>query len=175
MIERIQTAFICIGLGLLACFGLHGCSRAPAVEPGIDMSERFAIASGSPDNLKTHMSIVRRGERKDALVLVAPASIRASLPARKERRILKCWAAPVFNIGDGIQMNVYLRRKGTRILAGSRYFDPGRKAENRNWIPIAIPLEIDPGDQLDIEASGGPQGDLVADWLALSSPHLVSQ
>ena len=143
-------------------------------EPVMDLSDRFSLTdSGSPDMLKKHMKVIRKGDRKDALVLLAPAAIRASLQGAKGRKILKCWAAPVFDIGDGIQMSVFIRRVEKRILAGSRYFDPGRKAEDRNWIPIAIPLEIDPGDQLEIEASGGPQGDLVADWLAFSSLRLT--
>jgi hypothetical protein len=75
----------------------------------------------------------------------------------------------VFNIGDGVQMNVFLRRSGIRILVGSRYFDPGRNAEDRSWIPVSIALEVNEGDLIEIEASAGPQGDLTADWLALNS------
>lgn len=163
-------------LALSASFLSAGCTKAqpPSIsQPAIDLSGQFSIGSGSPDSLKMHMNIIRKGERKDALVLLAPAVMRASLKELKGARIFKCWAAPVFNIGDGIQMSVFIRRSGNRILAGSRYFDPGRKAEDRSWISLAIPVDINPGDQLEVEVSAGPQGDLVADWLAFNSLQLT--
>jgi hypothetical protein len=89
--------------------------------------------------------------------------------------ILEGWATPVFNVGDGLQMDLFLRRAGARHLMGSRYFDAGRKIEDRDWIPIAFPLDLGQDDQLEINVSAGPQGNLVADWLALSSLHLAQR
>jgi hypothetical protein len=163
-----------------ASLGIAGCGKNGAVQirsgSNIDLSDRFSlISAGAPENFQRHIDAIRRGERKDALKLVAPAAIRASLQGATGKWILKFWAAPVFDVGDGFLMMVFLRRSGTRVVVGNRYFDPGRKDEDRNWIPIAIPLEIQPGDQLEIEASGGPQADFTADWLALSSPVLTAR
>ena len=161
-------------LALIAAVGLQGCGdgRETPVLPysGLDLTERLAPAdAASRKNLQKNVQVLRRGERKDALVLLAPAVLRASLQEVSGEGALECWAAPVFDIGDGIQMNVYLRRGGARVLKGGRYFDPGRNAEDRNWVPVSIPLEIRKGDQLEIEVLAGPQGDLGADWLALSA------
>jgi hypothetical protein len=184
--RRIQDAGcnhfrVCILVlaSVVASLGIAGCEKNGAVpttsESGIDLSERFSlISAGVPDNFQRHIDVIRKGEHKDALKLVAPAAIRALLQGAAGRWILKFWAAPVFDVGDGFSMMVFLRRPGTRLLVGNRYFDPGRKAEDRNWIPIAIPLEIQQGDQLEIEVSAGPQGDFTADWLALSSPRLAA-
>jgi hypothetical protein len=89
--------------------------------------------------------------------------------------MLEGWATPVFNIGDGIQLDLFLSRYGERHRVGERYFDSGRKAEDRDWVAIAFPLDLRENDQLEISISGGPQGDLVADWLALSSLRLMKR
>jgi hypothetical protein len=48
-------------------------------------------------------------------------------------------------------------------------------AADRSWIPISVPFGLGGGGDgvLKIAISGGPQGDLVADWLALASPIIV--
>jgi hypothetical protein len=89
--------------------------------------------------------------------------------------MLEGWATPVFNVGDGLQMDLFLRQAGARHFIAGRYFDAGRKFEDRDWIPIAFPLDLGQDDQLEIEVSAGPQGNLVADWLALSSFHLAQR
>jgi hypothetical protein len=166
----------CLTAAILAVwFGSMGCGRSPAVnESAIDLGERFSlIESGGSKALDRHVEVIRKGRRHEAFILVAPAVIRASLQGALKEMTLNCLAAPVFDVGDGIQMSVFLERAGTRIPVGNRYFDPGRKAEDRDWIPTAIPISISRGDQLEIEVSAGPQGDLVADWLALSSIRLT--
>jgi hypothetical protein len=141
----------------------------------MDLTDRFLPIPG--DNPDTHIDrnlpVIRNGISREALVLIAPVSVRASLGGISGRRVLKGFATPVFNIGDGIQMNLYLLQSGKRRLVGERFFDPGRRAEDRNWIPLSFPLEPDKDDLLEIKISAGPQGDLVADWLALSSLHLT--
>jgi hypothetical protein len=155
--------------------GFMGCGRSPVVnESAMDLGERLSfIETGDSKTLDRHVEVIRKGIKREAFILVAPAIVRASLQGALKEMTLNCLAAPVFDVGDGIQMSVFIRRAGTRIPAGNRYFDPGRKAEDRDWIPIAIPLSIRQGDQLEIEVSAGPQGDLVADWLALSSVRLT--
>ncbi|MBN1566211.1 MAG: hypothetical protein JXA73_00060 [Acidobacteria bacterium] len=112
---------------------------------------------------------------KDALVLIAPVSVRISLKGMSGDLTLRGLATPVYNIGDGIHMDVFLSRAGKRYFIGNRYFDPGRRAEDRDWIPLFFPLDVGEDDQLEIDVSGGPQGDLVADWLALSSLRLMQR
>jgi hypothetical protein len=160
---------------LAALLGFMGCGRSPVVnESAIDLVERFSlIESGGSKTLDRHVEVIRKGLKREAFILIAPAVIRASLQGALKEMTLNCLATPLFNVGDGIQMRVFLKRAGNRIPVGNRYFDPGRKAEDRDWIPTAIPLSISRGDQLEIEVSAGPQGDLVADWLALSSVCLT--
>ncbi len=119
--------------------------------------------------------VVRKGLRRDCLLLVAPISIRAQVVAAGGSYVLEASCTQVFNVGDGIRMDVYLLERGHRRSVYSRYFDAGRQAGDRDWVPVAIPIEIgQPQDtQIEIEASAGPQGNLDADWLALSSVRLA--
>jgi len=102
--------------------------------------------------------------------LIAPVSVRAALDGFAGRCTLRLLAAPVFNIGDGVQMDVILEGAGIRKTVHQRYFDAAREAGDRKWIPIEIPLELPEGGGsfLLIRASGGPRADLTADWLALA-------
>jgi len=143
----------------------------------LDLTGRFEMVTGdrnkSPDgkSFTRHYSVVRKGQRRDAMVLVAPVAIRASLGGISGRICLKGLAAPVFNIGDGVQMDICLIGPEPARKVFSRYFDPGRVEHDRAWIPFEIPLDLDGAEsrQLEIRAAGGPHGDHVADWLAVSS------
>jgi hypothetical protein len=137
-------------------------SLMPILNPGLHDS-----------NFERNMSVIRRGLRRDALILMAPVTVRASIKGISGRRILEGWATPLFNVGDGFQMNLFLIQSRERRLISGRYFDAGRKFEDRDWIPIAIPLDIGQDNQLEIEVTAGPQGNLDADWLALSSLRLT--
>jgi hypothetical protein len=172
--------------GILWCFIIAisifstGCSGKSDIQPDgfmtLDLMNKLVPEeSASLDNqFYRHMQVVRRGDRRDSMILVAPVAVRASLHGISGQMILKGFATPLFNIGDGIQLNIFLKRDGGGLqLIGSRYFDAGRNGEDRNWIPIAISLNPDKNDQLEIEVSTGPQGDSTADWLALSSMCLI--
>jgi hypothetical protein len=80
-------------------------------------------------------------------------------------------ATPVFNVGDGTRLDIYLQENGTKQLIYNRYFDAGRLAEDRDWIPLSVPLILkgSTDNWLEIQVTGGPQGDYTADWLALNS------
>jgi len=164
-----------------AIMGSTGCGKSRELEiraeSGIDLSKRFSLANAAaPDNFQRHMKVIRKGKSKDALKLVAPVTIQASLNGTTGKRVLEFCGAPVFDTGDGFLMRVFVRRSGVRYPVGNKYFDPGTNAEDRSWISFAIQLgKINEGDQLEIEVSGGPQGDLTADWLALSSFRLREQ
>ncbi len=132
-----------------------------------------ADAAAASNNVNRNFAVIRKGLRKDTLTLVAPVSVRATLPDASGKMMLEGLATPVFNIGDGIEMNLFLIRGGVRRPIGRRYFDSGRRAEDRAWIPIAFPVDLHAGDTLEIDVAAGPQGDLVADWLALSELRLV--
>lgn len=161
--------------GASLCF--QGCGRGPVPaheSAAIELSGRLVqVNSGPAQAMEKHRMVTRKGEQRDSVVLIAPAVVKASLDGAAAMRTLKFRAAPIFNTGDGIQLNVYLQRAGTKAMVCSRYFDAGRKAEDRDWILFDVPLEIREGDQLDIEVSAGPQGDLEADWLALSDVRLT--
>ncbi len=109
------------------------------------------------------------------MLLIAPVTIKAGVDGRSGNFTLEAWCSQVFNTGDGIEMDIYLASRGERRKIYSRYFDAGRRAEDRGWIPINVPLILAPVQdaRIEIEASAGPQGDLTGDWLALSSVRLV--
>jgi hypothetical protein len=142
-----------------------------------DLMEKFIPVDStlSGKQFYRQMPVVREGVRRESLVLIAPATVRASLLGISGQTAMVGFAAPVFNVGDGMQMDIFLKRPEGRRLVVSRYFDPGRNAEDRNWIMLRIPLNICEEDQLEIELSSGPQEDSTADWLALSSLHLVRE
>jgi hypothetical protein len=181
--RRFKSSLICLLHFIIAAsLFLVGCAGGDRIRGGgadaVDLTDRLLPLNSVPSSdvhVKRRLRVTRKGQGKDALVLIAPSSMVASLQGISGAMVLEGSAAPVFNVGDGIQMNLFLKRAGTRHAVGSRYFDPGRKAEDRDWIPIAVPLDLIVKDQLEIEISGGPQGDLVADWLALSSWHLVQR
>jgi len=176
---RFSRSSICVlHLIIAISFFFCGCTEATRIRPeaaeAVDLTDRFlAMNPVAPDAHFDHLQVTRKGRRRDALVLVAPISVRASLRGASGKMILEGWATPVFNIGDGIQMNLFIKHAGMLRPIADRYFDSGRRAEDRDWVPIAIPLELGKDDQLEIGISAGPQGDLVADWLALSSLRLV--
>jgi hypothetical protein len=142
----------------------------------VDMTARFG-ATGNGDALKREYPVMRKGRRANATVLIAPATVRASLAGFGGKGSLKILAAPVFNVGDGMRMDLTLLDAGERRPIYSRYFDAGRKAEDRAWIAIEVPLDLrGSGDvYLEIQVSGGPQGDLVADWLAFAEVLMASE
>ncbi len=169
----------CLLFLIAASFLWSGCAETETVPttavPEINLADRLmpADASVADNNVNRNLAVIRRGLRKDTLTLVAPVSVRASLPGASGNLTLEGLATPVFNIGDGVEMKLFLIRSGVRRPIGHRFFDSGRRAEDRDWIPIAFPVDLHAGDQLEIDVSAGPQGDLVADWLALSELRFV--
>jgi hypothetical protein len=161
------------------CGSTTGISQSPG---GVDLTDRFILITASDRKIEgekrfvRHEQVVRNGLARDAMVLVAPVTVRASIDGISGAAILEGLSAPVYNVGDGMQMDMLLVGNGHERLIYSRYYDAGRRLEDRAWIPLAIPLDLNgwPGDsQLEIRVSGGPQGDLVADWLALSAMRIV--
>ncbi len=146
-----------------------GAYRAPGPLEDVDIAPRLEAESSSAA-VRRRVDVTRKGRRVDATVLVAPATARASLAGLSGPYLLRLSAAQVFNIGDGIQMDVFVVDSSARRQIYSRYFDAGRKAEDRAWVPIEVPLALSgSGDvYLEIKVSGGPQGELVADWLAFA-------
>jgi hypothetical protein len=170
-------------IALVLLIGLCGCGTAARQEQSgraeFDLTDRFSVlsprAEPGPKEFDAHFDVIRRGRRRDSIVLTAPAAIHAPLTGLSGNVVLEGLATPVFNVGDGIQMDIFLVGSGTRKLIYNRYFDAGRRAEDRDWIPLAIPLELGNSSDnwLEIRVSAGPQGDYVADWLALSTMHIV--
>jgi len=158
---------------ILLCFAACGSRRGIQQKDGelLDLMNRLECAGPVPEggHFERNQYVTRKGLRRKSLVITAPIRIAASLEGVSGKALLRGWAAQVYNIGDGLQMDLYLTRNGTRRRIAGRYFDSGRRAEDRDWIPLEFPLEIGEKDWLEIEISGGPQGDLVADWLALDS------
>jgi hypothetical protein len=178
-IKRIKLYLLAPFL-IAASVGSHGCgSSLPSAynpESAIDLSTRLLpMDKGSRGNPEKRLEVVRKGVKRKSIVLVAQSVIRLSLQGASGKRELKFWASPVFDVGDGIQLNLFLRRGGERITVGGRYFDSARKSEDRDWIAIEVPLEIREEDQLEIEVSPGPQGESTADWLALADLRLASE
>jgi hypothetical protein len=109
------------------------------------------------------------------MLLIAPVTARAEMGGFAGNYSLEALCTQVFDTGDGVQMDVYLTERDDHRKIYSRYFDAGRQAEDRDWIPVSIPLILGQAHSslIEIEASAGPQGDLTSDWLAVSSVRLV--
>jgi hypothetical protein len=156
--------------GALCCGLMLDCCASSAPPSGAGL--RFGVSEGDqPGESFRKLTVTRKGRQEDAMVLIAPAAIHAPLERRRGPYLLKLLAAQVFNVGDGVQMEVVAVAAAERRLAGRRYFDAGRNASDRAWVPLEFPLELSgaEGEFLEIRVSGGPRGDLVADWLALAS------
>ena len=145
---------------------------------GTDLADRFAVIAPSAEkSFDRHFMVVRRGKRMDSMLLVAPVTIHAPLAGSEPNTMFECLATPVFNVGDGMRLDVLLKTGGSERLLFTRYFDAARRAEDRDWIPLSIPLAA-PGvsaSELVMRLSGGPNGDLTADWLALASVRLTQR
>jgi len=177
-----------IGRYLLIVTGLslmYGCGSAGeagdtnADSAHVDLSDQFNRQPGDADAdsgagwFRRSMTVIRKGQRREALVMVAPIRLRAPLGGVGGDARLVGLATPVFNIGDGVQLDVLLATDREHRLIGSRFFDSGRRSEDREWIPLSFPLTLgETTEWLELRVSGGPQGDLVGDWLALSDLRL---
>ena len=156
---------------LLCCTGCGNGSGILETEfKVLDLTDRFSAEESSQTDahFEQNTPVIRKGVRKKALIISAPISIHASLQGISGELVLRGWAAPVFNIGDGLEMKLFLCRDGNRYPLVVRAFDAARKAEDRAWVPIEILLKLTGREQLEIEVAAGIQGDLTADWLALS-------
>jgi hypothetical protein len=171
--RKHQTTGFCLisGVLLATMLVLPACRGRSAEEvSSVRLEDRFAPAGAEPpENFQKQKMVTRKGQTRESLILTAPAVIQASLRGVSGRRTLRLVAAPVYDVGDGVLMTVSLKRGDARVPVESRYFDPARKARDRDWISMTIPLDVQPEDKLEIEITGGPQGDLTADWLALGS------
>jgi hypothetical protein len=150
-------------------------------QPSATLEERFVLVGSASDGepkLYRDFEVIRRGRREKALVLVAPVSLRAPIAARDGRSVhLEALATAVFNIGDGMALDVAIVQGTGRIPVYSRYFDPGRRAADRDWarLDIRLDLQVGPDAEIELRLGPGPQGDLVGDWLALARLRPVSE
>jgi hypothetical protein len=159
-----------------------GCSRPLAEgssgDPAVDLRPLLAPDTETSAGGRHHsrFEVTRNGRRVESTVLVAPAAVRASLAGIEGPWMLELLMAPVFNLGDGFQMEILLVLPGGNRSLYSRYCDPGRRASDRAWLRVAQPVDLKSGDgrSVEIRVSAGPQGDLVDDWLALGSVRLAS-
>lgn len=173
-------AVLCISVTLWT-----GCSRgaAPAGQAEradeVDLAGRLmpvadpgtAVQGG---DFRRGVPVTRKGIREVADVLIAPAAAEVHLEGMRGPAVLELRAAPVFNAGDGVGMEIVLVQDGVERGLYSRVFDAARNSADREWVPVSVPVDFGGHGEsvLRIRASAGPQGDLVGDWLALASPRL---
>jgi len=146
----------------------------------IDLSDQLERYPGDVEarnstagSFQRDATVTRKGKSLEALVMIAPIRLRAPLDGTMENICLEGLATPVFNIGDGFQLDFLLATDEKSRVIESRFFDPGRRREDREWIPFSVPLNRRGGEEwLEVRVSSGPQGDLVADWLAIAELRL---
>jgi len=181
--RRFAANFLLVRFVISAlALGLSGCGAPPGLEQveqsEFDLTERFSVTSPKTNpaakEFDAHFSVIRNGSRRDSMVLIAPASIHAPLTGFSGPVELKGFMTPVFDVGDGIRLDIFLNENGIKRLIYNRYFDAGRLAEDRNWIPLSVPLDLKESadNWLEIKISGGPQGDYAADWLAMNAVRM---
>jgi hypothetical protein len=172
------TAIACLG-ALLAVHGTlltAGCSHARGPAP-FSLLGRFVPSTpgAGGGSLLGPIVVDRAGVKKRAMVLVAPVAATASLGGFSGRIELKFTTVPVFNVGDGIRMEIRVIDDGPPVLVCSRYFDPGRRFEDRRWTPMSVSMDLHSKDpRLEIRVSGGPEGNLTGDWLAFAGLQISS-
>jgi hypothetical protein len=132
-----------------------------------------AVTAAGKEAGQARLPVTRAGRRLDCVVLIAPVHVDVPLEGRG-RRNLELVAAPVFNIGDGMDLEILLvsQAGSRRAYAGS--FDAATRIADRSWRTFRVPLELagEEGQALRFRLSGGPQGDLVDDWLAFGKVAL---
>ena len=168
--RRAASACLTAVLAIHGAFFATGCRGARPSAPA-EMLERFVPAKqvARRSSLLNPIVVDRAGSKKKAMVLVAPASAKAPLGGDSGRIELQLEAVPVFNVGDGIQMEIWLLDDGPPARICSRYFDPGRRFEDRRWTPVKVEMNVHRKDaQLEIRVSAGPEGNLTGDWLAFA-------
>jgi len=178
---RTRRTARCVFRMVAALLLLQGCGHAPdgpGSRPSVHLADRLYgqegsdAAQGTSGSFERHRQVTRGDVQMDAVTLIAPVMVRAGLDGFSGRFTLIFAAAPVFNLGDGMQLDVLLEGQGRREPVYSRYFDAGRNAADRKWTEVRILLDLAGAEVLEIRVSGGPQGDLVADWLALAGLRL---
>jgi hypothetical protein len=172
--ERRRALKISVFISVLSVF--IGVSQIGFCQPVVaqeDKSLRFERTDGARGPFEDHFEVTRHGIRRKAMRLIAPVAVRAPLEVATAGAELEFLAAPVFNVGDGMLLHVLLAGESGEEMLYTRYFDSGRKAADRQWVQIKVPLPLRPGARwLVLRVSGGPQGNFEADWLAIASMNL---
>jgi hypothetical protein len=163
-----------IFIACMAALGFCGCAMTEGSRTAL--ADRFRVESAAPpEAFAAHQEVTRSGHRKDAMRLIAPLRIRLSLGEMPQTFKLTMQVTPVFNIGDGMQLDFLVGKSGESHPVAGRYFDAARIAADRAWVPMEVTVDSggEAGAYLEIRLSGGPQGDLVADWLAIADLRVV--
>ncbi|MBM3789690.1 MAG: hypothetical protein FJW35_04975 [Acidobacteria bacterium] len=151
-------------------------ARSPLEQAAGDSNwmERWQRKSGDGE-FHRGMRVARRGTVRPSLVLAAPAQIALQWKGAAGRLRVRCWAAPVFNIGDGCLLSVTWVGDDRTLSAFSRYFDAARNEADREWSRLDFLVEMGgrPDGELVFELTGGPEGDLTADWMAFADLTVV--
>jgi hypothetical protein len=160
----LAAAFGCLSLLAPACANRPPLASSPAFE---------VVDDGRGGSMDAHVPVARRGKTLDCIVLRAPVTVRYK-PGLAPLTLV-CQVTPVFNVGDGVRLDVVRVEASSEQVVYSRYFDAGRRAQDRDWVPLSVP--VGPcrfrGCGLELRASAGPQGDLTADWLALADIRIA--
>jgi hypothetical protein len=148
---------------LCSCRPAKPSGSAPGVRDILDLFDsvdHHAAAPGTSGSIERHANVTRGGRLREALVLVAPVTVRADLAAITGRYLLTLQASPVFNIGDGMQMDVWMESAGNRRKVLQRYFDAGRSLADRHWVSLEIALDLSgvPAQYIEIQVTGGRKG-----------------
>lgn len=179
--KRFLHAGLCaiIALNCLACPTPAG-SRQRAPDVLLDLTDRFSPVppvdrhTDGNAGFFPKLPVTRKGKREDALVLVAPIRVRATFSGVTGQVFFEALAAPVFNLGDGIQLEVSVSNDREEKLLFERHFDGAAQASDRDWIGLEIPIDLGAGGtwHLEMRAAAGRRGDLTGDWLAVARPRL---
>ena len=159
----------------ISAVAVVSCARSPRPRErgaGVDLSGAMARAEGPPGSARD-FSMVRAGRRRAGVALVAPAKIAIPVDGVHGSFDFRCFAAPVYNVGDGVTMGILWETATGASILLERRFDAARSAGDRRWTELSVPLEIGGGGRIVLEASAGSSGNLVADWVAVAEPRLV--
>jgi hypothetical protein len=116
------------------------------------------------------------GEKRDAIVTVAPGRIIYELPADRGGEMLFFGVGMPYALGDGAEGFVLIDQIPTNRLdtVYRRYLNPAANISDRRWFDASVDLSPykDKAIRVVFGARPGPAGNNYADWFAWSTPTL---
>jgi hypothetical protein len=138
----------------------------PAVEKG--------SPTGKPAFIMDEFNV--GGEKRRAMIVVAPAKIVFDVGQVKGQSKLKFSVGMNATMGDGAEGIITVEAGGQTEIVYRRLLDPADRPNDRRWFDESVDLSKFSGKSIKItfETGPGPKGDATADWFAWANIEVTS-